>query len=128
MSKALCSLILLLLVFSSCTQKALGQNTQATNEVSSQSDLKAYILKESQEGGKFDFFTSIKGHEYDGLQVKPGIYAANISLAIYKWGKAVSDAGIKSLDEVYAIYSDYRKRPLNDREKAYLKKGFDGEL
>ena len=39
----------------------------------SEEDLKKLILTESKEGGKLDFFSEIKGHEMEGLQIKPGL-------------------------------------------------------
>ena len=50
-----------------------------SNVVYSQADigkyqeLKKQILTETKEGGKLDFFTPIKGHEYDGVQSKARI-------------------------------------------------------
>ncbi|AKQ45035.1 hypothetical protein TH63_04345 [Rufibacter radiotolerans] len=128
MSKALIASFILLQVLTSCSEKVAQQSSQTSTTTLSQSDLKAYILKETEEGGRFDFFTSIKGHENDGIQIKPGIYDTKRGLAIYKWGKANYDAGVKSLDEVYAIYSEYKKRPVNEIEKTYLKMGFGREL
>lgn len=128
MSRALIAIFFILQVLTSCSQKAAPHSSQTSNATLSQSELRALILKETQEGGKYDFFTSIKGHEYDGIQIKPGIYDTKIGLAIYKWGEANYDAGVKSLDEVFAIYSEYKKRPVNEIEKTYLKMGFGREL
>src|SRR5687768_1929478 len=100
MSNALIASFILLQVLTSCSEKVTQQSSQ-TPTILSQSDLKTFILKETEEGGKFDFFTSIKGHENEGIQIKPGIYDTKRGLAIYKWGKANNEAGVKSLDEVY---------------------------
>jgi hypothetical protein len=113
---------------SGCSQRATPQNAGATSEKTAQPDVRATILKETQQGGKYDFFTPIKGHESDGIQLKPGVYDTKRGLALYKWGKANYEAGIKSLDEVYALYSEYKKRPANELEKTYLKMGFNREL
>ncbi|MBJ6120152.1 hypothetical protein JAO76_18245 [Pontibacter sp. BT310] len=128
MSRALIASFIFLQILTSCSQKVSSQSSEISNASLSQSDIRAFILKETEEGGKFDFFTPIKGHEYDGIQIKPGIYDTKIGLAIYKWGKVNYDSGVKSLDEVYAIYSEYKKRPVNDIEKTYLKMGFGREL
>ena len=50
------------------------------------------VLTESKAGGKLDFFSEIKGHEYDGIQVKPGVFSTKIGIALYKWGRAFEDA------------------------------------
>jgi len=90
----------------------------------SKNKLQEYILSETKEGGKFDFFTEIKGKEYDGIQVKPGLFATKLSIALYKWGHACFDIGVNTVEDVYEIFSKYKGRPLNDREKGYLKRGF----
>lgn len=128
MIKVILALLTILHLTISCSQKVTPQNDTASLEKVSRPDLKSTILKETKKGGKYDFFSSIKGHEYDGVQIKPGVYSTKLSVALYQWGKANYDAGIRSLDEVYAIYSEHKQRPLNEREKAYLKMGFDREL
>lgn len=128
MSRTLTTLFFILQILTSCSQKVAQGNSQTSNTTASQSELRTYILKESKEGGELDFFTPIKGHEYDGIQVKPGIYETKLGLALYRWGKANYDTGIESLDEVYSIYSEYKERPINEKEKTYIKMGYGREL
>lgn len=90
-------------------------------------ELKSYILTETKEGGKLDFFTEIKGKEFDGVQIKQGVFTTKQSVALYKWGKACFDIGVNTIEDVYEIFSDFKKRELNQREKDYLKMGFDKE-
>ncbi|MBO2007648.1 hypothetical protein [Hymenobacter negativus] len=94
----------------------------------SQNELKALVLQETKEGGKLDFFTPIKGHEYDGMQIKPGIISTMIGIALYKWGRANFDLGISTLDDAVAVFSEFKGRELNQREKDYIKMGFTKEL
>ena len=91
-------------------------------------ELHAKILQETKQGGKLDFFTPIKGHEMDGIQIKPGLIDTRIGIALYQWGKANYDLGVATLDEAYAIFAEFKGRPLNIREKGYIKLGFEKGL
>lgn len=94
----------------------------------SKEELHARILKETKEGGKLDFFTPIKGKEMDGIQVKPGIFDTRIGMALYNWGKANYELGVSTWDEALAIFAEFKGRPLNTREKEYIKLGFEKGL
>ena len=94
----------------------------------SKQELHASILKETKPGGKLDFFTPIKGHEYDGIQIKPGLFDTRIDIALYYWGKAAKDLGVMSLDEAYAIFAEFKGRDLNVREKGCIKDGYEKRL
>jgi hypothetical protein len=64
----------------------------------------------------------------DGIQIKPGLFDTRIGIALYKWGKANRDLGIATLDDAYAIFSKFKDRDLNIREKEYIKLGFEKGL
>lgn len=93
----------------------------------SKKELKDYILIETKEGGKLDFFTEIKGKEFDGVQIKPGVFATKQSIALYKWGRACFDIGVNSIEDVYEIFAEFKQKELNQRDKEYIKMGFDKE-
>lgn len=84
-----------------------------------------HILAESKEGGKLDFFTPIKGKEYDERNLKPGVIAANISIALYEWGKANATLGVKSVQDALAYFAEVNGRPVSNREIEYISLGFD---
>jgi hypothetical protein len=96
--------------------------------IPSKDQLHTIILKETKEGGKLDFFTPIKGKEMQGIQIKPGLIDTRIGFALYKWGKANYDLGVATIDEAYAIFAEFRGRPLDVREKSYIKLGFERGL
>lgn len=116
--------LLLLLTFVFTLNAAYSQ----TDTTATQIELRNHILKETKKKGQLDFFTSIKGHEYDGIQIKPGIYDTKLGLALIKWGKANYELGVKSLDEAFAIFSEYKKREITKREMEYIKIGYNREL
>ena len=91
-------------------------------------DLKRQVLAETKEGGKLDYFTPIKGHEYDGVQIKPGLFSTKLGVALINWGTANYKAGIANVDDAFSIFSEYKGRKINDREKEYIRKGFYRDL
>lgn len=97
-------------------------------KIRTQAEIKTHILQESKEDGELDFFTEIKGKEYEGIFVKPKVMATRQGMAFYKWGKACYDLGIESVDDTLSIYAEFKGRALNQREKDYIKMGFNLEL
>lgn len=91
-------------------------------------ELKKQILKETQEGGKLDFFTPIKGHEYDGVQIKSGLFTTKLGVALMNWGKENRKMGIVKVEDAFLIFSEYKGREINAREKEYIRMGFNEEL
>jgi hypothetical protein len=91
-------------------------------------ELHKMILDQTKEGGRLDFFTPIKGREMQGIQIKPGVFDTRIGMALYKWGKTCFDMGVVDVDEAYAIFADFKGRPVNMREQSYIKLGFDKAL
>jgi hypothetical protein len=75
-----------------------------------------------------DFFTPIKGKEMQVVQLKPGVIGPRIEFALYLWGKANYDLGVVTLDEAYKIFAEFRGRPLDIRETATIKEGFERTL
>jgi hypothetical protein len=97
----------------------------ANPQVLTAAELRSLILIQSQKGGKLDFFSQIKGKEYDKAQLKPGVNTTNISKALYTWGKAVSDLGVASIDDAISIFTEFKKgEEPNGREQDYIRMGY----
>lgn len=102
---------------------------QSSNVViQSQNDMKNFVIVESKNGGKIDFFTVIKGKENEGIQIKPGVYDTKLGLALYKWGHACFDIGINKIEDVFNIFTEVKGLPITKKEKEYIKMGFNKEL
>ena len=108
-------------------KEKLDQKDPSDIILPSKKELKNYILTETKAGGKLDFFTEIKGKEFDGVQIKQGVFSTKQSVALYKWGRACNDLGVNAIEDVYEIYSEYKQKELNQRDKEYIKMGFDKE-
>lgn len=94
----------------------------------SKKELRDYIIEQTKEGGKLDFFTPIKGHEYDGVEIKPKVYTTKRGIALMKWGSLTRGMGVEILEDAYSIFSEFKKREINSQEKEYIKLGFNKEL
>lgn len=90
----------------------------------SKKQIKSFILSETKEGGKLDFFTEIKGKEYDGVQIKPGLITTKHSIALYKWGRACFEIGVNTVEDAYEIFAEYKGKPVNERDKEFIRMGF----
>ena len=93
----------------------------------SKTELKNYILAETKEGGRLDHFTEIKGKEFNGVQVKSGVFTTMQGIALYKWGRDCYNLGVNTIDDVYEIFAEFKQRELNEKDKAYIKLGFEKE-
>lgn len=92
--------------------------------IPSQNEIKSYILFETKENGNLDFFTKIEGEEQDGVQIKPGVFTTKQSVALYQWGRACFDIGVNTIEDAYEIFAEYQGKPVNERDKEYIKAGF----
>lgn len=95
--------------------------------LASNSQIKSYILSASKKGGDLDFFTEIEGKEYDGVQIKPGVFTTQYSVALYKWGRACYEIGLNDIEDVYETFAEFKGKTLNEKDKGYLKMGFNKE-
>ncbi len=105
-------------------------NSEDTSNVKllSQEEIRKIVLAESEVGGKLDFFTEIKGHEMDGIQIKPGVFDTKIGMALYQWGRANFDLGTNTIDDALLFWAELKGRQANEREKFYINLGFNKEL
>ena len=105
---------------------SVGNNSSL--KILSKDEIKQFVLIESKEGGKLDFFTEIKGHEYDGIQVKPGVFSTKSGIALYKWGRANFEIGTNTIEDAFEFWAEFKGRKINEKEKDYIKMGFNKEL
>ncbi|MDB5140983.1 MAG: hypothetical protein JWR12_2899 [Mucilaginibacter sp.] len=104
------------------TIKVSGQ-TIASNDTTAKltTEFRNKIISESRNGGKLDFWTPIKGHEYDGAMIVKGataaenIYASNKEIAVIKWVLNLTKLGVKKNDVIY-LYEALKGRKIRDDE------------
>ncbi len=118
-------ILLIALVFFSINSFCQEQNTE--NKLS-QSEIRSFILSETKQSGKLDFFTPIKGKEYNGSQIKPGVFASNIEVALYRWGKANYELRVENVETALMIFGEFKGREPNGKEKSLITMGFERKL
>lgn len=103
----------------------LYENDDANVQLLTQDEIRRYITEISQEGGELDFFTEIKGKEYDGVQIKPRLFTTKLSIALYKWGRACYDLGLNTSDDALVLFAEIKGRELSEKEVSYITAGFN---
>src|SRR5690606_23938519 len=109
-------------------EQKLNEGTPSEIKLLDKSMLKEMIIDETKEKGKLDFFTEIKGHEMDAIQVKPGVFSTKQGIALYKWGRENYELGVNTAEDALQIWSEIKNRKPNQRETEYIKMGFNKEL
>lgn len=87
-------------------------------------DLHRQIIEESKPGGGLDFFTPIKGHESEEVEVKGGAMSTRLGVALYNWGKSNSSLGVKTAAEALEIWASFKGRAATASEKENISLGF----
>lgn len=108
--------------------KKLNEGKSSEIKIVDKGLLKKMIIEESKEGGKLDFFTEIKGHEMDAVQIRKGVFTTKVGIALYKWGRENYELGVNSLNDALEIWEEIKGRKSNQREVEYIKMGFNKEL
>lgn len=106
-------------------KEKLNQTETSKLLVLSQADLRKKILSETKNGGQLDFFAEIKGKEFNAVSIKKGLFATNLEIALYKWGRATYELGLNTFEDSYLVFAKYKERELNQRELAGIKRGFN---
>lgn len=109
-------------------KEKLSIGNSSSSKLLTKEELKNLVLTESKEGGKLDFFTGIKGHENDGIQVKPDVFDTKLGIALYKWGRANYEIGTNTIEDTFDFWSEYKDRKISEKERVYIKMGFNKEL
>ena len=115
-------------VLSLINRKGISETNPSEIKIPFQEELKNIILIETKKGGQLDYFTEIKGKENDAIQIKPRVFSTKLGIALYKWGRATFENGVNTLEDSYKIYEEFKGRDLNQKEKDYIKLGFNKEL
>lgn len=122
------SITLLFLLLSCAASKQTKQDSPTPKPPKTQQptkvDLHQQIIQESKPGGGLDYFTSIKGHESESVEVKDGVFSTRLGLALYDWGKATYGLGVKSSAEAMQIWEAFKGRAANTLEKEQIALGF----
>ena len=111
---------------------AFGQSTNKPTDtiLSIKPEIASKILSASTNGGDLDFWTPIKGHEYDGQVIQTGasakdkVVATKKEIAVIQWAYNLTKIGIKRSD-IILLYGELKKRKIRDDEIKLLDLGIN---
>lgn len=95
-------------ILSLIKKEKLNEGSGSGMKILSKDQLRKFVVAESKEGGKLDFFTEIKGHEYDGIQIKKGLVTTRLGVALYKWGRANYELGVNTIDDAIEFWEEFK--------------------
>jgi hypothetical protein len=52
------------------------------------------------------------------------VFTTKQSVALYKWGRDCFDIGVNTVEDAWDIFSEHQGKPVNARDKEYIKAGF----
>lgn len=116
---------ILLLLFIVLSLKVSAQTTAPDSTAKPSAELRYKIITESKDGGKLDTWAPIKGHEMDGQQIEPGLFASNREIAVIKWAYYVVNAGVANKAAIVGIYEELKNRKIRNDELTSLNYGYN---
>ncbi|MGB5989093.1 MAG: hypothetical protein WBG43_05095 [Marinifilaceae bacterium] len=118
-------------------REKLDKKSQSNIRLTSASQIKTYILTDTKKSGKLDYFTKIKGKEFDGVQIKPGVFTMKggivlycivlYCIVLYKWGRESFSIGVNTVEDAYEIFIVFKQKDITRRDKGYIQMGFNKE-
>jgi hypothetical protein len=91
-------------------------------------EIKNHFLKESKDHGKFDYWSPIKGHEFEGEKVALDLFVTKEDAAIIKWSFELTTSGLKQETDIISLYEDLKKRKITKTELAFIDYGYNKAL
>ena len=87
--------LLMLCVFLACSVHVFAQNSKL-NDASFKltAEMRSKLISASKNNGKLDYWTRIKGHEFEGERIEPDWYVAKEDAAIIKWAYDLTTIGL----------------------------------
>ena len=90
-------------------------------------DLKKFVIEESKNNGKFDFWTKIKKDGKSSYN-EGGTFFNPTEFSQYLWGISLSKVGIKTMDDVAQIYEELKGIKMTEQQKEIIEYGFKKQM
>ena len=115
---------LTLYVFLALSVNAFAQNSKL-NDTSFKltTETRSKLLTASKNNGKLDYWTQIKGHEFEGEKMEQDYYVSKEGAAVIKWAHAVTQMGLRDEASIISLYEDLKKRKITNDELTYIHYG-----
>lgn len=104
---------------------AFAQNNKLNDSsIALTKEVRAKLVRESKNNGKLDYWTPIKGHEFEGEKVEHDFYASKEDVAIIKWAYALTTSGLKNKADIISIFEELKGREIQPTELNYIDYGY----
>jgi hypothetical protein len=86
--------------------------------------VRSEIIKESKNNEKLDYWTPIKGHEFDGERIEHDFYVSKEDAALIKWTYQLTITGIKNKNDIISLYEQLKGHKASSSELNYIDYGY----
>jgi hypothetical protein len=106
-----------------------GQNSKLNDTSFKLTDHnRSVFIKESKNQGKLDYWSPIKGHEFESQKIERDLYVSKGNAAIIKWAYDLTASGLKDKTDIISLYEDLKKRKISKDELTYIDYGYNKAL
>lgn len=100
---------------------AFAQNSKLNDtSIKLTGQMRSNLIKASKNNGKLDYWTRIKGHEFEGEMIEHDFYAAKEDAALIKWAYDLTIAGVKNKTDIISLYEELKGHKANNNELNYI--------
>lgn len=116
---------LILCAFLALSIDAFAQSNKLNDSsITLTKEVRAKLVRESKNNGKLDYWTPIKGHEFEGEKVEHDFYASKEDVAIIKWAYALTASGLKNKADIISLFEELKGREIQPTELNYIDYGY----
>lgn len=118
--------LLTLSVLLALSINAFAQNSKINDSSFKLTDeMRSKLISASKNNGKLDYWSQIKGHEFEGERIEPDWYVAKEDAAIIRWTYDLTTSGLKDKNAIISLYEDLKRRKVSKNELAYINYGYN---
>ncbi|HTD42346.1 MAG TPA: hypothetical protein VK671_17065 [Mucilaginibacter sp.] len=117
--------LLILNAFLALSINVFAQNSKLNDtSVKLTGQVRNDIIKASKNNGKLDYWTPIKGHEFEGEKIEDDFYASKEDAALIKWTYNLMTSGFKNKADIISLYEELKGRKISNSELTYIDYGY----
>lgn len=117
--------LLTLFVFLALSTNIFAQNSKLdASSFKLTDEMRSKLIGASKNNGKLDYWTQIKGHEFEGERIEQDWYVSKGDAAVIKWAYDVTEAGVSNRTDIISLYEELKGRKINTNEVNYIDYGY----
>lgn len=121
--------LFILFAFLACSVNVFAQNSKLNDDsFKLTAEMRSKLLIASKNNGKLDYWTRIKGHEFEGEKIEQDFYASKEDAALLKWAYDLTTIGFRNKTDIISLYEELKKRKISTNELTYIDYGFHKAL